>query len=152
STAQLRLDQSAKERLAQGRLAWHEFKTARFAGVGPGHAFQWRDNAGLVREGFNIDTPLAFVAKFGLLGIGTLFFVAVQIFAFIRSLRGSSAAAKIAKSALVGYVSFAAAWSLLGAPFEDKGFSFGLLFLVLIALRSHAAQASSPSGGQLETP
>jgi hypothetical protein len=126
-------DPSYQERAAQTSAAWRTFLSEPLLGAGPGHAFEWTSQSGEPRAGFNVDSPLAIPAKFGLVGITVLAALAFALVSLLRRF-GEQYDPTVPQLALMGYVAVTLAWMLLGSPFEDKGFSFGLLFLLALSL------------------
>lgn len=138
-------DESYSLRSSQWRIAWETFKANLVVGVGPGHLFEWPypyTKPG-IRTGYNLDTPIAFPAKFGLVGLGVL---GASIGAFIVFLRRLVARRPLAthQLALAGFAAVVVAAVPLGTTFEEKGFSFGLLFLLAAVVR--AASSSNSNG------
>ncbi|GEM_PF-5322861 len=127
-------DQSFQDRAAETLSVTAAFLQYPVTGVGPGHIFKWKALAGRVRHTWAIvDTPMAIPAKFGLVGIGFLFIAIAALFAFIRALTricGRSASVL----GLIGFLAFLAGRALLGPPFDDKGMSVGLMFLLALCL------------------
>jgi hypothetical protein len=78
-----------------------------------------------------MDTPLVFLAKFGVVGLAALAMLAGAALAFRRRLPATHRGDR-AYVALVGYASFWCVSLPLGLPFEDKG--FGLAVIALLAL------------------
>jgi hypothetical protein len=126
--------QRLSERFVQSGVAWREFTAAPIEGVGPGHLFVWRDEFSQIHATFTMDTPVLFLAKFGLLGLGLLGFALHSARRFAKRLRRRRMDS--ARLALLGYTAFWVAYLPLGLPFEDKGFAFALIFLLSLALRS----------------
>jgi hypothetical protein len=149
-------DQSYNLRWSQWRVAWETFEANVLVGVGPGHLFEWPypyTKPG-IRTGYNMDTPLAFPAKFGVVGLALL---AASIVAYIVFLRRLFARRPLAthQLALAGFAAVVVAAVPLGTTFEEKGFSFGLLFLLAAVVRANGSpnskepepdQANEPAG------
>jgi O-antigen ligase len=109
------------------------FQSSPFVGTGPGHLIDYPSLTGQAILTFSVDTGMTLPAKFGLVGIAAV--VAIFV-ALLVVLKGTAAAirAQASRAALVGFVLVGAIWSLLGSPLEDKGFSFGMILLLALAL------------------
>jgi O-antigen ligase len=127
-------DQSYVDRLAQTTAAWKVFKDSPVLGVGPGHAFTWVDPTGLEKTVTVIDTPVEYLAKFGLLGLWPLVVLAVSVQRFLSRLRRRTGGRTIGQLAVVGLAGAFLSWWALGVPFDDKGFAIGFLLLLALAL------------------
>ena len=121
-------DQGLQGRRFQTRGAMELFKTAPVMGVGPGHPIPGSGYSNTT-EGYFVDTPAGFLAKFGVVGV-------IGLLAFLWLLRRFLAESKArATPAGLGLIAFLAAiivWSVLGTPFDDKG--TGLALGLLLAL------------------
>jgi len=126
-------DQSYAQREDQTRVAWRAFLSEPLVGTGPGYAFQWGAADREVQTNFNIDTAVSFPAKFGLAGIAIFIALAVGFSVFLRNL-GRRAGPTVPRAALLGFAAVTLLSLPLGSPFEDKGFSFGLVLLVALGL------------------
>jgi hypothetical protein len=126
--------QTFNERAIQTALAWQIFVANPIFGTGPGHVYIWKGESGLPLSSFSLDTPLALPAKFGIVGTGALFVLLLALAAHIRR-AGTSAQWAASEAALLGYASIWIANLPLGFPFEDKGFSLGLLLLIVLTLQ-----------------
>lgn len=124
-------DPSYRDRGAQTRSALEGFRSSPIVGVGPGFPFEWVDVSGRARRTSTIDSPMAYAAKFGLLGILAM---AAIIAGFVWLLRSSPAAAELraSRSALLGYVTIVVAWMASNSPLEDKGAFLGALLLLAL--------------------
>lgn len=121
-------DQSYAERLAQTRSAWEAFVDEPVFGVGPGSRFAWSTSFGPGKPTYRLDTAASFPAKFGLVGLALLLLVVFRYLAVVRGALARSVPAQ----ALMAFLATVLVWTLLGSPFEDKGFSFGLMFLLAL--------------------
>jgi O-antigen ligase len=128
-------DQSYVERAFQRSLAWDAYHSSPLLGVGPGHRFAYTDLSGNTAFVFSLDTPISFLAKFGLFGLAALAAWIGFVFAYLRRIRAPLGAVGPARTALIGYFGIVAAYALLVSPLEDKGFGFGLLLLLALSLR-----------------
>ncbi len=128
-------DQSYVERRSQQELALQAYHSSPLLGVGPGHLFPYTDLSGNTVFVFTIDTPLSFLAKFGLVGLAALAAWAYFVLMFLRRIRTPGPELGPARFALIGYFAIVAGYTLLNSPFEDKGFAFGLLLLIALSLR-----------------
>jgi hypothetical protein len=138
--------QSTNERVAQARVAFDTFRSNLIFGVGPGYMFEWTDEFDLKHSSFNLDTPVAYPAKFGLVGMLGLGAYLLSIGLFLLR-REPSVAWRVGA---VSLFALAAVWTVtlpLTLPFEDKGFSFG--FLLLLALST--SEAFAPSSAMSKT-
>jgi O-antigen ligase len=134
-------DRSYVDRVRQTRAAWNLFKEKPLLGTGPGYSINWEDFQGLPHSSPSIDSSLAYLSKFGALG---LLPVAVFIWAyasFMGRIRRRTGGRTVAQLALIGYAAVIAAWAVLDVPFEDKGLSSGLL--LLFALGASEAESMS---------
>jgi hypothetical protein len=125
--------QSLTERVTQSRVAWKSFAGAPLDGVGPGHNYVWRDQVDQLHIGSAMDTPVLFLAKFGLLGIGFLFLAGYWGREFVRTL-GTRRRGEPARLALIGYSAFWLLFLPLGLPLEDKGFALAMILLTALAI------------------
>ena len=132
-------DQSYRLRADAWRSAWDEFEGHPALGVGAGFRFTWSISNGrtsISRTAYNVDSPLGFPAKFGILG---LFLVGLSVLATARFVCVTlPMASPIAWSALAGFGCVVLAFVLFGVPMEDKGVAFGLLGLMAMVAVSAA--------------
>jgi hypothetical protein len=125
-------DASGAERLTESRLAWRTFESAPLLGVGAGHEFEWYVRGyPSPKYSYNLDSPVSFIAKFGLLGAAVLGLLVLRFWSFVRP----KASLSLPRVAAGSFAVVVAVWSLLGPPFEDKGFSLGLILLLGILIR-----------------
>jgi O-antigen ligase len=128
-------DSSYIERVNSTRVVWDAFRSAPLLGVAPGTYFTWDDSAGIPKTGRSVDSPILFLARFGLVGLAWVVIFAVAYLALIRHLARVDGAPTVSRLALVGFGGILLADTILLVPFEDKGFSAALLLLVALALR-----------------
>jgi hypothetical protein len=126
-------DQSYVLRRGQWRVAWESFTAHPFAGVGPGHVFTSPYNFGgqSVRRTSSLDTPVAFLAKFGVVGLLATLVLGMGWWRLGASLLKSGSPSAIA---LAAFGAVALLYVPLGVPFEDKGFTIGLLLIAALGL------------------
>jgi O-Antigen ligase len=136
-------DASYNERRTQASVASDRFESAPFLGVGPGSTFEWRTHDGILVSSSLIDTPLAFPAKFGLLGLAVLAFALAKYWSFLMRLR-RVVEVGIGQLALTGYLAVVVAITPFGMPFDDKGLSFGLILVLALALQEARAKLGAP--------
>lgn len=143
-------DPSLQSRWAQTEEAWRAFLTSPIVGVGAGYSFEWTEAPGGTHKGFSMDTPLVYLAKFGLIGLIPLAsFVAAYAWLAIQ-LRRCGPRASSELLIVVGYAIVLVIAVALGAPIEDKGTSFALIFVV--AVGAHALvhnRASEPAAARV---
>ena len=124
-------DASYRVRATEWRVAWRTFKAHPILGIGPGHTFTWNcASSGCPTgkdSGYNLDSPLVFPAKFGLLGLVALAVVAFSLVQFLRARRKT--APHDAWLALAWYLVVGVAGLPFGWPIEAKDFTLGLLLL-----------------------
>jgi O-antigen ligase len=140
-------DASYRARANEWHAAWQTFKAHPILGVGPGYAFTWNcSDSGcttVTASGYNLDSPLTFPAKFGLLGLVALAVVVYSLIRFLRVRRKTSE--HDAWLALTWYLVFAAVELPFGWPFEAKDFTLGLLLLgTLVVQRTYVRRADRP--------
>jgi hypothetical protein len=143
-------DPSFQSRWLQTGVAWQAFLTSPLVGVGPGYGFVWTDTPGGTHDEFTLDTPLVYLAKFGLLGLIPL---ALFVAAYVRlavALRRRGLRAQSEYSVMIGYGITLVIAEALGAPIEEKGTSFALIFVV--ALGVHALVRQAPASEIAEAP
>lgn len=128
-------DHSYIERVNSTRVVWDAFRSAPLLGIAPGSSFTWDDSAGVPKTARSVDSPILFLARFGLVGLAWVVGFAVAYLALIRRLARVDGAPTVSRLALVGFGGILLADCILLVPFEDKGFSAALLLLVALALR-----------------
>jgi O-antigen ligase len=124
-------DASYRLRANEWRVSWQAFKAHPVLGVGPGHTFTWSCRSSGCLTGtlsrYDLDSPVTFPAKFGVLGLVALVVVAVSLVAFLRARRRS--APRDGWLAFAWYLVFAVTLLPFGWPVEQKDFALGLLLL-----------------------
>jgi hypothetical protein len=91
-------------------------------GVGPGALYSYFNVVG-ERP---VDSPLAILARFGVIGVAVI----VVLFATLFASRLRRGAHWVPATALVAFISLIAAWSLVSSPLDDKGVALGLIPLI----------------------
>jgi len=151
-------DMSFQDRLTQTKLAWETFLTSPVVGVGPGYDFAWTDTSGFRYDGFSMDTPLIYLAKFGLIGlIPMLLFVAASLRLVLALWRRRQSTSSEFLT-VGGYGIALGVTAILVSPMEDKGVAFALILLVGFGCRalidgSQGASVdvlASPGGGPVK--
>lgn len=124
-------DASYRVRATEWRVAWRTFKAHPILGAGPGHTFIWNcASSGCpngTESGYELDSPLVYPAKFGLLGLVALAVVAFSLVQFLRARRET--APRDAWLALTWYLVVGVGGLPFGWPLEQKDFTLGLLLL-----------------------
>ncbi|MGD0122819.1 MAG: O-antigen ligase family protein [Candidatus Limnocylindrales bacterium] len=144
-----RSDQSFQERLAQTKSAWEAFTSSPLLGVGPGYTFQWTNSANQVVGAFTLDTPLVYLAKFGLLGlIPMALFVGAYLQLALELWRRQQA--RLEYLALIGFAFVVAVVGVQDFPIEDKGASFAII--LVLALGLHGLLRENPPGELVAAP
>jgi O-Antigen ligase len=138
-------DQSYVDRLAQTTAAWKVFKSSPLLGVAPGYSFTWFDPTGNEKSSTVIDTPVEYLAKFGVFGLWPVLVLAVSVKRGLGRLRKRTGGATIGQLAVIGLAGAFLIWWALGVPFDDKGFAIGFLLLLALAL----SEASVVSRSQM---
>jgi O-antigen ligase len=145
ATGDTSTDQSYIDRLAQNAASWEAFRSSPIVGTGPGVPIVWSNSFNEVQESAVVDSPVSFLAKFGLIGVVAAAFLVVGYVATLRALRARTGTPTIVQLALIGFGAIIAAWSLLQNPYEDKGFAIGLTLLLAVGARE-ASDAAASSG------
>jgi O-antigen ligase len=149
STGERASDRSYIDRLAQTDSALEMFRSSPLIGAGPGTPIVWSNSFNEVQVSTVIDSPLSFLAKFGVLGLVAPAALVVGFVGTLRALRRRTDMRTIPQLALIGFGAIVAAWSLLYNPYEDKGFSIALVLLLALAARE-ASDAALESRRRLE--
>jgi hypothetical protein len=146
STGDEKKDASYNDRVMQTRVAWAAFKENPIVGAGPGTTFEWKPQGSReLRSSFVLDTPVTFLAKFGLLGLVALPIIFAKYFSFVLAL-ARRREPSVAQLALRAYLAVVVALAIFKPPFEDKGLSLGLILLLALALReADRATALTPT-------
>jgi hypothetical protein len=131
-------DQSYVERLRETKGAWKVFERSPLLGAGPGYPITWETFSGEMVSTSTVDSPVGYLAKFGLLGLWPLVVLAWSVRRTLRLLRKRTGERTIGQLALIGFGGAFIAWWVLGVPFEDKGLASGFLLLLALALRESA--------------
>jgi O-antigen ligase len=133
-------DASFLERRRQTQGALEMFVAAPILGQGPGRPIAWTDSGGSVVEWQNVDSPLGYAVKFGLVGLVPLAVLAYGFVLTLRRVRRRARAITPAYLALIGYAAVVVGRSALQVPFEDKGLASGFLLLLALALAEAGAR------------
>jgi hypothetical protein len=121
-------DLSYLDRNAQTQIAIFEFKKSPIIGMGVGVGFsEWG-------KGLNIDSPIAFLAKFGLLGVIMLLSTIATLIRFLWVLFKCNIRT-VPVYSMIGFISISATLMILASPFEDKGFSIAYLLLLASVIK-----------------
>jgi O-antigen ligase len=141
-------DASYRDRQAETHAASEVFHAQPFFGSGPGTYFSWRVTNGQMRSDFIVDSPMDFPAKFGLVGAAVVLFLVFQYGGFLRrSLRFNHP--RTETLALVAYATMTIINSFLTNPFEDKGWTLGLVLLIALVCRTSGLRASDGARAEL---
>jgi hypothetical protein len=123
------------DRQAQTRVAKEIFVAHPILGSGPGTYFNWTAQNRQKVLSFLIDSPMAYPAKFGAVGLVVLLFLVLEYGSFLRSAFRFDHP-RPETLALGAYAVFAVLGSLLGNPLEDKGLTLGLVLLLALLFRT----------------
>jgi O-antigen ligase len=134
-------DASFRDRAAETAAALRDWSASPFLGTGPAHLVVWSTPGGDGGAWLDIDSPLMYPMRFGLLGVAVLGGVALSWLGFIRGISPS-----VARATLAGVWGVALAWSLIGSALDDKGFTMALLLGLAIALVPDAQVALALAG------
>jgi hypothetical protein len=133
-------DNSYFDRQDQTRAAWALFRSDPLFGVGPGHLIRWTTSSGFRRDTPTVDTPVGFLADFGLVGLLAAGMLVIAFVSVLRRLRKRAGERTTPQLALIGFGAILLAYSLLQVPFEDKGLAVALLLLLALATRDAASR------------
>ena len=139
-------DRSFQERLTQTKLAWDTFLTSPLVGVGPGYGFEWTDTSDLKHDEFTMDTPLIYLAKFGLVGLIPLMVFVVASLRLAFALWRTRQSNRSEFLAIAGFGLVLGVLGILVSPMEDKGVAFGAILLVGLGCRALSQGAQTPKG------
>jgi hypothetical protein len=128
-------DRSYQVRVASTKAAWRDFTASPLFGQGPGTPIEWVDYFGRTHAEAYVDSPVGYLAKFGLGGVVALLALVGAFFAVLRQISRANGGPTVASLALLGYGGIVAAYAVLQVALEDKGFAVGLILLMAIALR-----------------
>jgi O-antigen ligase len=127
-------DASYRDRQAQAAVALDVFSADPVFGAGPGTYFNWTVSNGGKRSAFLLDTPMAFPAKFGIVGLAIVAFVVLSYGSFLRSMFRFNHP-RPETLAFTAYAVVGIGNSFLTNPLEDKGWTLGLLLLLPLVLQ-----------------
>jgi O-antigen ligase len=127
-------DASYRDRQAQADVALDVFSSDPVFGAGPGTYFEWTVSNGGKRSAFLLDTPMVFPAKFGIVGLGVIAFLALSYGSFLRLVFRLNHPSP-ETLALTAYAVVGIAVCFLTNPLEDKGWVLGLLLLLALVLK-----------------
>jgi hypothetical protein len=85
-----------------------------------------------------VDSPVAFLADYGLVGLLVAVLLVGGFVSVVRRLRRRTGGRTTMQLALVGFGAIVLAFSVAVVPFEDKGLSAGLILLLSLAAREAA--------------
>jgi O-antigen ligase len=143
STGNRSTDQSYLERLSQTSASWDAFRSSPLLGTGPGKPIVWRNYANELQFSTVVDTPVSFLAKFGLVGLIAVLFLILGYVGSLRAFRRRTGRSTIVQLALIGFGAVAVASALLQNPYEDKGLAIALMLLLAVAAREASDAAQS---------
>ncbi len=144
---------SYQERVIQTELAREAFLANIWTGVSPGHRYEWLTTYAGIKYTFNIDSPLALPANFGLLGVGIAVVTFWNLRTFVTTLKARHAGVEVESDAIRAFSWIMVVYVLAGSPFEDKGLALAFMFLLslaMIRLNFHAAAESAFAAPSIE--
>jgi hypothetical protein len=134
-------DASYKDRQAATRAARDVFYAHPYFGSGPGTYFSWQVTNREQRSEFIVDSPVSFPAKFGLVGLAVVLFLALEYGSFMRAAFRFDHP-RPETLALAAFAALAVLDSFLTNPLEDKGFTLGLVLLLALVFRTSDVRAT----------
>jgi hypothetical protein len=134
-------DASYKDRKAATRAARDVFYAHPYFGSGPGTYFNWQVTNGEQRSEFIVDSPVSFPAKFGVLGLVVVLFLALEYGSFMKAAFRFDHP-RPETLALAAFAALAVLDSFLTNPLEDKGFTLGLVLLLALVFRTSDVRAT----------
>lgn len=125
-------DASGQARIRSYRIMWESFLEKPFLGNGFGYSYP--PAAPTDMDVYTLDTPLVYLAKFGMLGAAVIILaITGVVVGCVRASRGRLCRMQVV--AMCGAVVIAWLATLpSGAPTEQKGFGIGLAVLVAMSL------------------
>lgn len=138
-------DPSMRERVSQTVGAWNVFAANPVMGAGPGLSIEWTDWEGKPQAGWDLDSPVLILAKFGFFGaLAALAWLAafgrVTATVFGR-IRGTPEFVLLTGQIVVFLYA-----SIFSPPMQDKGMSFALMFVLALVLnRAFRSRPEPPS-------
>ncbi len=131
-------DLSYRLRVQEFAAAAAVFLSSPLLGAGPGHIFHWTPILGSAWNTFTLDTGMVVPAKFGLVGVTALIAIGVTLVSFLQK-TALTIRTTASWAALVAFATVGAIWLVLGSPFEDKGFTFGMILILALVLADYKA-------------
>lgn len=141
-------DGSGEARLRAYRIMWESFLEKPLLGHGFGYSYPPVSAAAI--DVFTLDTPLVYLAKFGVIGTLAVFFA---IFSLVRAcLRLTHQRAERFQVFMMWGAAIAAWMATLpsGAPTEQKGFGIGLAVLIAVSVAWCRSQGPPLRAGKLQ--
>lgn len=148
-------DASGQDRVRAYSIMWNSFLEKPLLGNGFGYSYPSVSATGI--ELFTLDSPLVYLAKFGLMGAAVVFLsLAGVVAATVKQSKHSPHRLRV----VLMNVSAVAAWVAIlpsGAPTEQKGFGVGLAILVTMSVAwnresSWRPTTRRPAGGRIRPP
>lgn len=144
ATTSPRSDKSNLLRILQTAQLAQAFARDPILGTGPGKVFPSVARGYLVMSTSVNDSPMEFPAKYGIVGVLLLLAAVVQVARFGRE-RARAFGGSPALRALAAYAIFALIASIAHSPIVDKGFAFGLAFLLALSLVENCGEPAGDS-------
>lgn len=139
-------DASGQDRVRAYSIMWNSFLERPLLGNGFGYNYPSVSAAGI--ELFTLDTPLVYLAKFGVLGTTMVFLsIAGVVSATVKQAKYNPHRLRV----VLMIVSTVAAWIAIlpsGAPTEQKGFGVGLAVLVAMSVAWNREASQRPTVGR----
>jgi hypothetical protein len=140
-------DGSGEARLRAYRIMWESFLEKPLLGNGFGYSYPPVSAAAI--DVFTLDTPLVYLAKFGVIGTFAILFAVVGL---VRACVRLAPQRADRLQVLMMWGSAIAAWAATlpsGAPTEQKGFGIGLAVLIAVSVAWCRRPGTPPSAGKL---